>query len=247
MEQVKTIEEVLAEFREKYGDRENNIDRKADGEPADRRIVADTRDGCRGRRSGCKQEKTRQERLNIANSNCPALSSGRLLFAKQRRVLMFTKDRIRQIRKTLGMTQGEFGKRIVISTSYLAEMESGDKNKYDILLSEVFIEKTRGGISREIFSNLSEQYNQNIQRLKNERFQTQLRLNELRNILKNVNKFIKIVDNLDFICDNELTEKFVHSVVDKVVVHERAVKGSLEQPDVDIFFAGVGDIDFSLL
>jgi len=40
---------------------------------------------------------------------------------------MHTKDRIKQIRKTLGMTQGEFGKRISISTSYLAGMECGDK------------------------------------------------------------------------------------------------------------------------
>jgi len=40
---------------------------------------------------------------------------------------MSTKDRIKQVRKTIGLTQGEFGKRISISTSYLAGIECGDK------------------------------------------------------------------------------------------------------------------------
>jgi len=53
---------------------------------------------------------------------------------------------------------------------------------------------------------------------------------------------MKILDNLDLICDNELTYSFVHSVAGKAVVHERAVKGSPEQPNADIFFIGVGDI-----
>jgi len=90
-------------------------------------------------------------------------------------------------------------------------------------------------------------HNRNIQQLKSDHLQVQRRLNELESTRKDVNKFLKIIDNLDFICDNELTENFVHSVVDKVVVHERAVKGSPEQPNVDIFFVGVGDIDLSVL
>jgi|GEM_PF-4273269 len=152
----------------------------------------------------------------------------------------------------------EFRKKIRAAVSYNIKEEEralkekisiidGDKNKYEILLSEIFIEKMKGEISREVFSNLSEQYNQNIRRLKNEHLQIQRRLNELENTLKDVNKFIKIIDNLEFICDNELNEVFVHSIVDKVVVHERTVKGSREQPNVDIFFKGVGDIDLSVL
>jgi len=40
-------------------------------------------------------------------------------------------DRVRQVRQTLKLTQGEFGKRIAISTSYLAGMELGDKKVND--------------------------------------------------------------------------------------------------------------------
>jgi transcriptional regulator with XRE-family HTH domain len=44
---------------------------------------------------------------------------------------MTINDRVRQVRQTLKLTQGEFGKRIAISTSYLAGMELGDKKVND--------------------------------------------------------------------------------------------------------------------
>ena len=44
---------------------------------------------------------------------------------------MSTSDRIRQVRQTLGLTQTVFGKRIAISTSYLAGMELGTKKIND--------------------------------------------------------------------------------------------------------------------
>lgn len=188
-------------------------------------------------------------------SGCTECSPHGVIEKHLKKVLVQKLQKLIDIRKSNG---AEFNKKIKAAVSRktrdaeksLKEKISvinGDKNKYDILLSEVFIEKTKGEISREIFSNLSEQYNRNIQRLKSERLKAQLLLNELENTRKDVNKFLKIIDNLDFICDNELTEKFVHSVVDKVIVHERTVKGSLEQPNVDIFFIGVGDIDLSVL
>ena len=55
---------------------------------------------------------------------------------------------------------------------------------------------------------------------------------------------MKTIDNISKICYNELTEKFVHSVVDKVIVHERTVKFQRTPPKVDIYFIGVGVIDF---
>ena len=40
--------------------------------------------------------------------------------------VMSVKDRIKQVRQTLGFTQSKFAERIAISTSYLAGMEIGD-------------------------------------------------------------------------------------------------------------------------
>ena len=40
-------------------------------------------------------------------------------------------ERIKQVRRTLNLTQSAFGKRIAISTSYLASMEIGDKKVND--------------------------------------------------------------------------------------------------------------------
>jgi len=39
--------------------------------------------------------------------------------------------RIKEIRQTLGLTQGKFAERISVSTSYLAGMERGDKKVND--------------------------------------------------------------------------------------------------------------------
>jgi len=49
---------------------------------------------------------------------------------------MSTKDHIKQVRLKLELTQGEFAKRISISTSYLAGMESGDKKINDRTLTD---------------------------------------------------------------------------------------------------------------
>jgi len=40
---------------------------------------------------------------------------------------MEIKDRIKEVRKTIGITQGKFAGRIAISTSYLSEVENGLK------------------------------------------------------------------------------------------------------------------------
>jgi len=53
---------------------------------------------------------------------------------------MSTKDRIKQVRLKLELTQGEFAKRISISTSYLAGMESGDKKINDRVIRLIGME-----------------------------------------------------------------------------------------------------------
>jgi transcriptional regulator with XRE-family HTH domain len=44
---------------------------------------------------------------------------------------MTTNERLKQIRKTLGLTQVKFAKRIGISTSYVAELELGNRKVND--------------------------------------------------------------------------------------------------------------------
>lgn len=47
---------------------------------------------------------------------------------------MSTNARIREIRNTLGLTQHKFAERIVISISYLAEIEYGNRNVNDRII-----------------------------------------------------------------------------------------------------------------
>ena len=49
-------------------------------------------------------------------------------------------ERIRLIRKTLGITQGKFAKRIAISTGYLADMELGNKRINERILKLIVSE-----------------------------------------------------------------------------------------------------------
>jgi transcriptional regulator with XRE-family HTH domain len=47
---------------------------------------------------------------------------------KKRGINVSIRERIRQVRKTLGFTQAVFAQRIAVSSSYFAEMELGKKN-----------------------------------------------------------------------------------------------------------------------
>ena len=111
-------------------------------------------------------------------------------------------------------------------------------------LKEVFIAKTNCEISQEIFFTLSECFNRDIQKAKSEQFEIQRQLTQLNTKAERAKKFIKTLDKITEICDNDIKEKFIHSLVERIEVHERAVKGSRTQPNVDIHFIGVGVVDF---
>ena len=54
--------------------------------------------------------------------------------------MMSINDRIRQVRQTLNLTQAAFGKRVAISTSYLAGMELGTKKINDRVIRLIAME-----------------------------------------------------------------------------------------------------------
>jgi transcriptional regulator with XRE-family HTH domain len=53
---------------------------------------------------------------------------------------MSVKDRIKEVRQALKLTQGEFSKRIALSTSHLAGMELGDKKVNDRVIRLISME-----------------------------------------------------------------------------------------------------------
>jgi len=54
--------------------------------------------------------------------------------------MMSTRERIKQVRQTLGLTQGKFAESIAISTSYLSGMEIGDNKVSERIIRLINIE-----------------------------------------------------------------------------------------------------------
>ena len=53
---------------------------------------------------------------------------------------MSTKERIKEVRLTLGLTQSKFAERIAISTSYITGMERGDKRISERTIKQISME-----------------------------------------------------------------------------------------------------------
>jgi hypothetical protein len=111
-------------------------------------------------------------------------------------------------------------------------------------LKNIYIEKENGEISREVFAELAEQFNTDIQRLKHEQTELSMQQNKSKQEQKNVKKFYKALESLEKLCYNKEDSNVLENIIDKIVVSERAVKRSQTQPDVKIYFKGVGYLDF---
>jgi DNA invertase Pin-like site-specific DNA recombinase len=119
-----------------------------------------------------------------------------------------------------------------------------EKTENEAMLSELFYAKLRGEISQSVFATLSEVYNNKIQVVKNERVENLRQLSMYEKNEDEIKIFLKTVDNLSKICYNDVSETLVCSIIDKICVHEKAVKGSRIPPEVDFHFIGVGVIEF---
>ena len=86
---------------------------------------------------------------------------------------------------------------------------------------------------------LDKQYSAELESVKNEMETCQVALNKMKKRAADPMKFIDLVESMDSF-DN-LTPYMVHQLVNKIVVHEREIKGAQKSPQqIDIYFNFIG-------
>jgi DNA invertase Pin-like site-specific DNA recombinase len=118
------------------------------------------------------------------------------------------------------------------------------KNNADTALKNLYIEKMNGQIDEEVFTNLSQQFNTDSITFNAEKFAILKKLNNVKSDYKAINAFYKILSECENISEERLTEKFLNSVIEKILVHETK-RYSKFPPRLDIYFIGIGYINFA--
>lgn len=112
-------------------------------------------------------------------------------------------------------------------------------------LKKIYIEKENNEISRDVFDNLSEQFTRDIKILKNEKSESQNKLQKIKNQQQNLKKFISAIVSLEELSYSGLNYRLLSSLIDHITVYEREHKNSYAQPTFKIFWFGVGELIFN--
>lgn len=127
-------------------------------------------------------------------------------------------------------------------SSYRKETESCKKrlSELDTLIQRLYEDNVFGRISDERFSTLSEHYEAETENLK-------LRYNELQNLLSNHEKktrnakdFASLIEK--YVDITELTDELLHTLIDKIVVHEKEYINGEIIMRIDIYYRFIGKI-----
>lgn len=121
-----------------------------------------------------------------------------------------------------------------------AEKSKKRLSELEILLQKLYEDKVFGIISEERYISMSQNMEQEASTLK-------CRLSELNCILsgyekksKDANAFAKLIQ--EYTCITKLTEKLVHMLIDKIVVHEREKVDNQSFMRIDIYYRFIGSV-----
>lgn len=116
------------------------------------------------------------------------------------------------------------------------------EEELDKLIQNLYVDKVKGNVPQDVFLNLSQQFigqqhtvSDEIQTLSQEQ-------NEVYKKSQDVNRFFTVINKYD--CINELTYEILHDFVEKIEVHEGVKVGRCKKTDIDIYFVGVGLLNF---
>lgn len=112
----------------------------------------------------------------------------------------------------------------------------------DKLIQNLYVDKIKGDVPQDVFLNLSQQFiaeqhsvSEEIQALSQEE-------NEVFKKSQDINRFFEVINRYD--CIDKLTYEILHDFVEKIEVHEGVKVGRCKRTSIDIYFVGVGLLNF---
>lgn len=126
--------------------------------------------------------------------------------------------------------------------SYQKEAEGCQRrmNELDAILKKLYEDRVFGIISDERYLAMSADYEEEAKRLKDRYYELQGLLDTFTKQNQDAKKFAKLVETYTDI--TEVTEELLHTLVDKIVVHEKEVIDGEIVMRVDIYYRFIGKV-----
>ena len=126
--------------------------------------------------------------------------------------------------------------------SYIKEAEQCQRriSELDILLKRLYEDNVFGRISDERFASLSADYEAESRKLKDRYKEIQTLLDNYAQQSRDAKEFAALVEQYTNI--TELTEELLHTLIEKVVVHEKEVINGETVMRIDIYYRFIGKV-----
>jgi DNA invertase Pin-like site-specific DNA recombinase len=148
----------------------------------------------------------------------------------------FQKMILAEKQKNLGTNEDVSNKKIIELDNEIEQAQSH--------LKKIYIEKENGEMSREVFLVLSEQFTSEIGQLKGKRTELLKLTYSQKKERDNTKIFLKTIENFIDLHYNDINEKLLSLLVEKIIVSERPLKHKRYNPPITIYWLGVGVISF---
>lgn len=131
---------------------------------------------------------------------------------------------------------------MVKELSYQKEADGCQKrmSELDAILKKLYEDRVFGIISDERYLAMSADYEAELKKMKDRYYELQGMLDTFTKQNQDVKKFAKLVETYTDI--TEVTEELLHTLVDKIVVHEKEVIDGEIIMRVDIYYRFIGKV-----
>lgn len=148
------------------------------------------------------------------------------------------------------VAESNFQSRTKKLNSLRREQDSKSKRIAELqdIFKALYSDKLGKKISEGQFNQLYDLYNTEFETLKNDVFEITSIIDTINNEQLNLTKFISTIRKYTYLQDvSELTVEMVNELFDKILVHEAVGKGKARTQQLDLYWSGIGLLDFSIL
>lgn len=114
-------------------------------------------------------------------------------------------------------------------------------NELDKLIQKLYEDKVFGVISDERYATMSESMEKEQAELKKKISESTELLNSRADKEKSINEFVRLISNYENI--TELDFELVHTLIERIVVHEREIIDGKSVMRIDIYYRFIGNLD----
>ena len=113
--------------------------------------------------------------------------------------------------------------------------------KIDDVIFKLYEDNALGKIPDNIYESLISKYNEEQEKIKSNIETIEIKLSDIQNNEKDVKRFVELINRYDDF--GKITPFIVNEFVDKIVIHERSMKWSVNTAqEVDIYFNFIGNV-----